>query len=234
MEEKDLKQELQTIEGQVKTIVVKDAETFKVAGNMILMIDAYEKKVHNFCDDNISKADKLHKSLIASRGELLNPAETYRKILKKGTSVYLTEQERIRREAQAKLDAERRKQEEVERKRLEERAAKAEEKGKVEKAEELREKAAEVYIPPAIVQPEVEKTTYMDAGTISQKKDIEVEVIDSFALIKAVASGAVPPTIIKIDEGALKKYIKAAGLKQVPGCQIHEVIGASFRGNKVA
>jgi hypothetical protein len=148
-------------------------------------------------------------------------------------SVYLTEQERIRKAEQARLDEERRKKEEAERQKLNDRAAKAEEKGRFDKAEQLREKAEDVYVPPVVVQSEIEKTTRLDTGTISQKKDFEITIIDPLKLVQAVAAGIVPISIIKIDESKLKAFIKLQQVKEFPGCELREVVSAQFRG-KVA
>ncbi len=230
MEEKELQKELQIINEQAKAVlIIKDKETFETAGNIILKIDAYTKGVHTFCDDNIKKADILHKSLIKQRGLLLNPALNLRDALVRGTNKYSTEQKHIAEEAQRLANEEREKAEQKEREKLEKRAERAEENGKTEKAETLREQAASVYVAPIIVQPEIEKTTRTEAGTISAKDDVELVVNDPLKIIQAVVKGVLPITVVKVQEVELKKYIKAMKWKELDGCNIEWVTKNSFR-----
>lgn len=230
MDERELKQEITTIDEQVGAVVVNSSATYEMAGALVIDLDALEKKINAYWEDPIKKAFDAHRALTAKRGEMLKPVQDRKKILRGKISAYLTEQERIRKEEQRKADEERRKREEAERAKLEARAAKAEEKGKTEKAEELREKAADVYVPPVVVQAEVEKTTRIETGTVSQKKDIRVTVTDPMAIVKAVASGTLPIGVVSINESKLKAAIKLQGISQLYGCTIEEIVNAQFRG----
>jgi hypothetical protein len=163
---------------------------------------------------------------------MLKPVEDRRKALTQKISAYLTEEDRKRREEQRRLDEKRREEEQKERDRLAKLAAKAEEKGKIEKAEALREKAEDVYIPPAVVVPEVERTTRMDEGTVSTVKDIEIEIADVKAVLRAVVDGKLPVSIVSVNEAKLKKAIKDFDLKALDGVVIREVVKGQFRGAK--
>lgn len=229
LQEQELKQEITTIDNQVKSVVITNQESFTNAGNITLTIDGMIKQVKEYWKEPKEKAFQAHKAITAKESEMLGPLKEMRNMVQKKISAYLTEIDRKRKEEQAKLDEQRRKQEETERKKLEERAARAEESGKTEKAEALREKAEEVYIPPVVVQPEVEKTTRIESGTISQKTVLELTVTDPMAVVKAVAQGQAPITTIKIEEAKLKAFIKLSALKEFPGCEIREVIDAQFR-----
>jgi hypothetical protein len=77
--------------------------------------------------------------------------------LKGALTVYQVEQDRKRREAEAKAIAEAKRLEEQDRLRLESKAMKLEEKGRSEQAEALREQAEAVYRPVVLVQPEASK-----------------------------------------------------------------------------
>lgn len=230
MDERELKQEIMTVDEQVAAVVVNSAATFETAGALVIDLDALEKKISAYWEDPIKKAFDSHRALTAKRGEMLKPVQDRKKILRGKISAYLTEQERIRREEQRKADEERRKREEAERAKLEARAAKAEEKGKADKAEELREQASDVYVPPVVVQPEVEKTTRIDTGTVSQKKDIRVTVTDPAAILRAVVAGQIPIGVVAVNESKLKAAIKLQGLTVLDGCIIEEVVNAQFRG----
>jgi hypothetical protein len=232
MEEQDLKNELMTIDDQMKAIVVNDAASYEFAGKMIIELDQLKKKIQDYWKGPKEAAYRAHKEITAKETEMLKPVSEKRYALQGKVSVYLTEQDRIRREAQRKLDEERRQKEEAERRKLEAQAARAEEKGKPERAESLREQAGQVFVAPAIVQPEVDKTTRTDSGTISQRKDLVIAITNPKAIIQAVADGILPMTIVKIDEVKLKQYIKIQGIEQLAGCTIQQVVNAQFRGAK--
>lgn len=230
MDEKELKQEIMTADERVNAVVVSDTGSYELAGAMVIDLDRLAKKINAYWEEPIKKAHEAHRALTAKRGEMLKPVEDRKKVLRGKISAYLTEQERIRRAEQTRLDEERRKKEQAERERLEKAAAKAEEKGRDERAEALREKAADVYIPPAVVVPEVEKTTRMDTGTVSQKKSTRVTVTDPVAILRAVVAGSLPIGIVTINETKLKQAVELQGLKQLDGAIIEEIVTAQFRG----
>jgi hypothetical protein len=167
MDEQQLKNEITTVDDRVNSIVVNDPDTFQKAGSVVIDLDGLIKKINTYWEDPIKKAHEAHKSLTAKRAEMLKPVEDRKKLLRGKISAYLTEQDRIKREEQRKLDDERRKKEQAEREKLERAAIKAEEKGKIERAEDLRTQAADVYVQPAIVESQIEKTTRMETGTVS-------------------------------------------------------------------
>jgi len=228
-DEQDLKQEIMAVDERINAVIVNDAESYATAGTLVIALDQLKRKINDYWNDPITKAFQVHKSLTAKRAEMLQPVDERRKSLTKKISEYLTLQEQIKREEQRALDEARRIAEQKERERLEKLAIKAEEKGNAEKAEILREKAEDVYIPPAIVIPEVEKTTRLETGTASQKKDIAVKVTDEKLVLKEIVDGRLPIGIITISVPKLKQAIRLTGLKQVPGCTITEIVSASFR-----
>jgi len=230
MQEEDLKQEIQIIDEETKALIISSPETLGIARNEVFRIKEICKKWDKYWNPRIKEAWQLHKNLKAMHDEPIRPLIEREEKLRKDSSKYQTEQENKRREAQRKLDSERLKKEEAERKRLEDRATRAEEKGKPEKAEQLREKADEIFIPPAIVEPEILKTTRTDAGTVSQKKDIEIEIFDPMVIVQAVASRQLPIGIITISKTKLKQVIKLQGITNLDGCRIRELVTDQYRG----
>lgn len=231
MNENEIKTEIEQVDAQAGAIIVNDKETFEVAGQMVISLDALTKKINAYWEDPIKKAFEAHRALTAKRAEMLKPVDDRRKNLKNKISAYLTEQERIRQEEQRRVDEERRKREQAEREKLERAAVRAEEKGQDEKAEALREKAEDVYVPPVVVVSDIQKTTRTDAGTITGKKDIQITVTDPKAILKAVVDGTLPIGIININETKLKQAIKLAGLTRLDGCEIKEIVSAQFRAS---
>ncbi|HNR90726.1 MAG TPA: hypothetical protein PKM65_20490 [Spirochaetota bacterium] len=230
MEEQELRQEIEPVIGEAGALVVDNKESFERASRFILELDGLAKKIKAYWFEPKKRAWETHKALVAKETEMLKPVEERRGALASKVKAYLTEQDRIRREEQRKLDEERRKAEEAERKKLEKKAEKAEAKGDAEKAEELRQKAEDVYVPPAVVAPEVEKTTRTETGTVSQRKDVEIKVVDVKAVLDLVVKGELPIGIVTISESKLKQHVKLMQLDRLAGCEIKEVIIASYRG----
>lgn len=229
MEEQELKQEIMRTDDQVKAVVVNSKESYESASAMVISFDALKKKIEAYWKDPIEKAFQAHKALTAKRAEMLKPVEERRKMLAGKISAYLTEQDRIRREYQRKADEERRKREEAERAKLEKKAEKAEERGNAMKAAAFREKAEDVYVPPVVVQSEVEKTTRTEAGTISAKHELVITVTDPMKIIKAIAAGTLPIGVVTINEAKLKQAVKLAGLTELEGCIIEQKVASQFR-----
>lgn len=229
MDEQQLKQEIISVDQVVNAVVVNSLETYEIAGKYVIELDQLIKRINEYWEDPIKKAFEAHRALTAKRGEMLKPVQERQKTLRGKISAYLTEQDRIRKEEQRKADEVRRAQEQKEREKLERAAARAEEKGNTAKAEDLREKAQDVYVPPVVVVPEVEKTTRIDIGIVSQKKDIKIVVTDPREILKAVVSGRLPIGIITINESKLKQAIKLQGINRLDGCIIEQVVNAQFR-----
>lgn len=228
MDEKALEKEVQIIDKQVNSLVIS-GETYELAGEMVLGMDKLIKKINDFFDEPIKLAHATHKNLTTKRSNLIKPIEDRKSMLKKKISVYLTEQERKRKEAQAKLDEERRQKEEAQRQKIIAQAEKAEAEGKTEKADKLMDKAAEVYIPQTIVESEIDTNIQSESGSVSAKNDIEIEVVDSYAFLSAVANKTLPISLVEIKENKIKQFIKLQGLQQIPGVHIREVVVAATR-----
>jgi flagellar biosynthesis/type III secretory pathway protein FliH len=167
------------------------------------------------------KAAEAHKEICAKEKAELAPIANAEAYLRAGMNTYLQEQERIRQEAEQKA---RREAEEVarkEREKLEAQAAKAAEKGKEEKAAELLEKAADVYVKPvAVVAPVVQ-------GTTATK--LVVEVADMRAFLKAIVEGNFAPTMVEIKPAKLDAWAKANQIERFPGLRIEKTKIAVIR-----
>lgn len=229
MDESELKQEIQTIDARGSALVIDSADKYVEAGSMVIALDELIKRINTYWEEPIKKAYETHRALTAKRGEMLKPVEGRRANLKSLISRYLTAQENKRKEEQRKADEARRKAEEAEREKLLARAAKADERGNQEKAEALLNQAEDVYIPPVIVAAEIEKTTRTDAGTITEKRDIQIRITDTKSVLKAVIDGIIPPTVININETKLKQFIKISGIEKLAGVEITEIMLAQFR-----
>jgi len=228
-------------------IIVDDPATMEIASEMVLNLDGMKKKVVEYWANTKKTAYDAWKNITAKEKEMLDPIDEARESLKKKINFYLTEQKRREDEERRRLEAERRAAEDAERARLEAERLKAEEERKAleaeGKAEEAEAKQAEiemiqdaeqnVFIPAEVPEEAMQKTTRTDAGTVSGKAEIEIEIRDKKAVLEAMIKDGLLDSI-KISETELKKYIKLKGLKSYPGCGIQEVVNASFRGKKSA
>lgn len=118
--------------------------------------------------------------------------------IKQGVLAYRRKLDEERREAQRKLD------EEAEKKRQRQLryAEKARARGDEQKAEEFEEKAEAV--PDAVVVAEEPR-----AEGISTRKGYDAEVVDFTALVRAVAAGEAPESLLQVNQSALRRLAGA-------------------------
>lgn len=225
--EAEVKTEIEQFKGETD-VVVDSPESYEYAGEIILKGKAIIKDIDAKFEPSVKAAYAAHKAIKDLQNSLKNPVSAMISELQLKANAYVTEQERKRREEQARLDAERRKAEETERARLAAEAKAAENKGDAEKAAALREESETIVIIPEVVESEAPKTIRTDAGTISAQSDIEVAITDKATLLRAIADQG-RFDLVEIKEAALKRFIKAAGLADFPGCHIEQVKKAAFR-----
>lgn len=204
-----------------KTIeLIHDAAEFKVRADGVKLVTAEDRVI---AADQLGKIKGLAKELDEKRKEMKAPVDeaakeiqayfkpyidqlaTVEAQLKRGMIAFDEEQERVQRALTAKAAEDARKAQET----ALAKADKLEEKGKVEQADALRENAATIVAAPVAVAAPI-KTSGTSTRTIYSAK-----VTDMTALIKAVADGKLPETVLmpnqKILDGmatALKESFK--------------------------
>ena len=163
-------------------IVVRDAESYQMAGETWKSLTALEKKIKAYWEIDVDAAKNLHKSLVAKRDAMLGPVGEQKNSLRVGMKSFEDEQERIRRAEQARL-------EEVARKAAEEaalaQAVALEQNGHKAAAEAV---IAAPVVAPAVYVPKATPTGFGNAT----RRTWGAEVTDLMALVKAVAAGQVP------------------------------------------
>lgn len=186
--EDELRKEISPTLSVAAEIVVRDAETYRIAGETWKDLTSIEKRIKEYWDGTstvdgpIKLAAKMHKSLVAKRDAMLIPVGEQKNSLRLGMKTFEDEQERIRRAEQA---------------RLEEEARKAAEEAALAQAVALEQNghkaAAEAVIAAPVVAPAVyvQKTTPTGFGNAT-RRTWGAEVTDLMALVKAVAAGIVP------------------------------------------
>jgi hypothetical protein len=227
-----LEQEL-TTEIANAEIIVDDPATMEIASEMVIGLDNLKKKVVDYWADTKKRAYDAWKGITAKEKEMLDPIESARDNLKKQINFYLTEKKRKEDEERRKLEAERKAAEEAERARIAELAKAAEESGNEVEAEIFQAQAEAVYIAPEVPETVMEKTTRTDAGTVSGKEELSIEIREKKALVQAMLNDGLLE-MIEVKEAKLKQWLKLTGKENYPGLGIQKVVNASFRGKRTA
>ena len=207
----DLSVEVSQPLAEARVFKIVTQEQYTGAGEKLRGIKALMQKVNATFDPIISKAYAAHKEAVQQKKNHEAPLIEAEGIYKRGLLSYQQEQERIRREEQARVDEIARK----EREKLEARAAAAEAKGKQEKAEELRVQAATVPAP--VVQIETPKV----AG-ISTRETYKATVTDFKALLQGVIDGKVPEGAVMANDAFLNAQARLQKTAlNYPGVRVH-------------
>lgn len=181
------------------SIVVNSPETYVAAAEALKAAKALQREIKEFFDPLKKAAKEAHHKLCESEKEKLAPLDAAIADIGKKLTAYDQEQERLRREEEA---------------RLRELAAKREEEARLMEAIELEamgETAEANRIideppPPTIVR--VEKATPQVSG-VSFRASYRAEVTDLRALVRAVADGKVPLLAIVPSETFLNQQARA-------------------------
>jgi len=200
----EMKNEVISVVDEAQTYNIKTQDDYNRLSGFLLGVKGLQKKVCDAFDPICDAAHKAWKTAVAQRKEQLDPLEQAEKILKSRGVEFLTEQERIREEAERKAREEAEAAELKRKAELEAQAKRHEANGNIEKAEARREAAEQVFIAPRPVVAAIQK-----AEGQSIKETWSAEVTDINALVKAVAEGRAPISFIKADEVALNKQAKS-------------------------
>lgn len=176
-------------------------------------LTAFQKEIENIHNEGIELAHNLHKNLILKRDRFLNPILEAKKIYKSGRIAYVDEQERIRKEDEAKLQAEARRLAEEQALRD---AIAAEAEGRPEEAEAI------ISEPVSVPVVSIAKTT-PSAGVGGAIREVwSAEVYDLHALLCAIVEGKasiglIEPNLTALNGLArsLKSNMQVAGVRAV-------------------
>ena len=143
---------------------------------------------------------------------------------------YLMEQKRIEEELQFQAEREALLVAQKERERLQEEAKQAALEGR-DDAVDLLNRAENVYAEPVNISPLMDKTTKIETGSVTGRKDIKITVVDIQALCKEIAEGKVPATVVDIKLANLKSFCKLNQVKgnQIKGIIVEEIVSASIK-----
>lgn len=210
-----------------------DQAIFKQAANSLETARAYQidsQEMRDMAGDDLQQIKRLQKSIEGQRLELTAPLNAVVKRINdlfRPPKDWLDEAERMLKgaiigydQAQAEKAAEEQRQRDdavrAERERLAAVAEKAREAGRVEEAQAMAQVAEMVIAPPVTVP--VQKT----AG-ISTRSNWTAEVVDLMELVKAVAAGTQPLSLLQADTTRLTQMAKALKAElNIPGVRAVE------------
>jgi len=200
---------------KINNIAVQNNEDNALATKLLQDNKSLQKQVHDAFDPICDKAHKAWKEAVAQRDKFLTPLTAAEKNIKTKISAFIMERQRIEQEAQRKLDEARKKEEEKQRAALEAKAQKAEKKGDAEKAEELRQKKEEVFIPAAMVESTVEKVKGQSARMAYDFRIVNIN--------------AIPRKFLVPDEKKIRQMITTFGKDaDIPGVEIFSKVIVSI------
>ena len=198
---------------------VSSVSAYEQVGTKLQLIKGLGRKIAETFDPHIKRAFDAHRALVAEKSRAMEPLNAAEATFKTAMLTFQQQQEKERREQQARLEEEARK----EREKLEARAAKAAEKGKEEKAAELLAQAATVATP-------VLETRVPNVAGISTRSTWKAVLQSKSELIKAVAAGAVPETCLDANMVVLNQMARALKSEmKYPGVVVLEELGIAAR-----
>lgn len=226
MQTAQIEQSIATVEQQYSNYAIATQEDYAKAAAAVKEIKDRKKQIVDFFADSKAKAHAAWKAITTQEKSFTDQLDAVERTIKSKMSTYAMEQERIRREAEAKARREAEEKARKEQERLMAEAAKAEQSGDTAKAEETFQQAMQTQ--PAPVQPvDIPKPTAQGAST---RKTWLVESVDKATFIAAAAKDSNLLQFISIDEGALKRaIINAKGEINLPGVNFREDVVIAIR-----
>ena len=196
------------------SMVVTCHEEYTIASDFLKTIKAAQNKVVSFFAPMKQKAHEAHKAITQQESAMLKPLQDAEATLKRNLLVFYQDQERIRIEAQRKLQAEADEVARRERERLMREAAKLK---TTELREQRMEQAASVIAP--VVQ--VASVAPVVSGQ-SVRKTWTAKVVDA---------ALVPREWMVVNQSALDAFARSTkGAVKVPGVEFVEVASLASSG----
>lgn len=194
-------------------IVVTDSQSYANAAQFLLDIKDKRKFLDNEFEDSITAAHEAHKKVLALKRKATDGLDEAERIVKPKIATYLAEEEKKRRDEEARLQAEAQKRAETEALEL---AAAAEKAGDHAEAEAIINDP--VVAPVLVLQP----TTPKVSGIAMRKKW-------TFRIVNAAL---LPREYLTPDEQAIRKVVEALKDKaNIPGVRVfcEDVVAAGRR-----
>lgn len=202
--QKKIETEIQPLEMFAKEIKIKTQADFLAVDSRVKLVKRLIGDSETIFEPTIKNYYEPYKFWLGIKNGLVGRLKTVETSCKRAMVAWSDEQERKQKEAEAKAAAEAAKKTEQKQAEINAKADAAEASGESEKADMLRQAAAETVVAPKEVAsrvPDVQGTAFRDNWV--------GEVVDLKALIKAVSEGRAPIGFLMADASAINKQAKA-------------------------
>ena len=214
-----IQHEANALVAAAQDIVVYDEPSYATAGEFLRRTKTMAKRIEEYFEPTVKAAHQAHKAAVAARDGILKYPSQAEKIVKdKMGSWSMAERERRERE---RREAEERARLEAEERQLQEAIA-LEQAGQKEAAVAVVERPVEVIAP--IPEPRAK------VAGVSEREIWSAKVLDMLTLVKAVAAGDAPLTLLMVNETTLNSLARSLKSQfRVPGCQVTSRIETAAR-----
>ena len=207
-----------TLKTQADSYLVANQDQYGAAGDFYKSLREADRKAEEYFKPIKKSFDDGKAIVLAKEKEVRNPIAEAMKIVNGKMNTYLQEQEQIRRDQEKKLREEAEKKAEKDREALLKKAQKAQDTGKAEKAEDLLEKAADVYVAPVYVPQTAPVRT--ETAHVGTAKQTTVTVTDIKAFVAELVAQNSAMTMIEVKPSLLTAWVKSNGISKFPGLSI--------------
>lgn len=205
---------------RAKATVVIDAGSYQAAGELLKGIKQLRQKIAETFDPHVRRAFESHRALCEEKRQAEAPLTEAERVIKNALVAYDTEQERVRREEQRRLEEVARQEQERE---ALERAAALERDGNafgdeamVTEARQIVEEQLQAPPPPVAA---VAKATPKVSGIV-HRSTWSARVTDVMALIRFVAANPSHAGLLQVNQAALNAQARSLkGAMRLPGVQ---------------
>ncbi len=203
----------------VGVLVIISSDDYTRVAEHLLTITAFRRQVQAFFKPLKDAAHAAHKGLCDREKETLAPADADEQRIKRALVEYTTAQDRIRHAEEARLMVEQRQAEEA--RRLDEAAA-LEREFKATGDVALQEQAEAILdAPMPVMSVQAPTPAAPKVEGISYRETYRAQVSDLMTLVKAVAAGQQPITLLVANQSALDGMARALkGALAIPGVQL--------------
>jgi len=205
----ELNQEQERNEGlavvsTARQIEVSTAGQYEDAGRFLVFLKGRRRQIEVMLEPSIQKAFEAHKTAVALKKSLLEPYAQAESIVSPAIKRYLAEEERKRREAEAKA------QDELRRRQEDDRLAAAERLAKQGRAQEAEQMISAPIITPTVVLPKA----FQKVEGLVNRKIWKFRVVDE----KIIPREYLQANLVSI--GAVVRAMK--GATSIPGVEAYE------------
>lgn len=213
------------LEGQALTwperareVSIATEADYEAAAELLTAIKALRGKIAESYDPIIKAAHRAHKEAVSAKKKVEEPLAEAEREIKGRMAAWYEEQERQRREEQRRLEEEARRREEDERLAEAEALEAAGDSDGAERA--LSEESPVLATAPAPPPPR--------AKGVAMRETWSAEVVDLMALVRAVADGTAPATLVQANTTALNGMARSLrGDMKVPGVRVRKTMNVA-------